>query len=368
MAKYRDVYLEQAKTLADAGTYTIDISPIDPISELLVNIWADNGATSNKDNPIPRIVSKIEVVDGANVLFSMDGRMTQALFYFMTKKMPDISIAEAQDYGQSANMPIRFGRWLWDPVYALAPGKFRNLQLKVTWDLEAVRAVGAAGFVTGSARLSVIAKVMEELEGEPKGYLMSKNHYSFTSSASGEERIALPTDYPYAMLMLRAYESGVNMSDTITNVKLNIDFDKTVPIDMEIGDIKNRVIDNYGLIRLPMIGKGDDTELHEAWIGELYEALATVNETGIICGINVLNNGQYSLHLRLHDNTTQTAKTSFVTIVGTAPWNCLAIPFGIGDDPATYLDAPGHGDIKAILTQGNAGAAVDLVLSQLRPY
>jgi len=54
--------------------------------------------------------------------------------------------------------------------------------------------------------------------------------------------------------------------------------------------------------------------------------------------------------------------------LGKLPWNCVAYPFGDLRDAATYLQAQEHGDIKLILTQGDAGAEVDVVLSQLRAY
>ena len=368
MARYRDVYLEQGKTLSDSGTHTIDISPIDPISQLMINIWASNGATSNKDAPIPRIITKIEIIDGADVLFSMDGRLAHALYYYMTGIRPQIAIREEGGLSQSCNIPILFGRWLWDPVYALEPSRFRNLQLKISWNLATVRAVGATGFLTGGAQLSVIAKVMEGLEAPPAGYMMSKNHYSFTTGASGDERIALPTDYPYALMMLRVWESGVNMTNSISNVKLNIDFDKYLPIDMELGDLINRVEDAYGTMYLPILFEGDSSENHQLWVGDASSIQAIVVEADRYATLLLFTGGRYQLGIYNNAGVAQLAQTVNVDIWGVCPWNCVAIPFGLISDPATYLMAPEHGDIKAILTQGNAGAEADLVLTQLRGY
>lgn len=368
MPRYRDVYLEQGKTLADSGTHTIDISPVDPISELLVNIWAKNGATSNKDAPIPRIITKIEVIDGADVLFSMDGRTAHALYYYMTGNRPQIAIREEGGLSQSCNIPLLFGRWLWDPQFALDPTRFRNLQLKVSWNLAAVRAVGATGFLTGNAQLSVIAKVMEGLETPPAAFMMSKNHYSWTTAASGDERIALPSDYPYALIMLRAWESGVSMTDSVTNLKLNIDFDKVIPIDMELGDIINRVEDHYGSVDLPILFEGDSSENHELWMGDASDLQATAVEADRYVSLLLFSAGRYQLGIYNNLGAAQLAQTVNVRIVGQCPWNCVAIPVGIISDPATYLMAPEHGDIKLVVTQGNAGAEADLILTQLRGY
>ena len=368
MPRYRDVYIENGKTLADSGTVTIDIAVVDPISELLVNMWADNGGTSNKNNPIPRNISKIEIVDGSDVIFSMDGRLAHALAYYMDGRQHDLDIAEWETSTQSVNIPLRFGRWLWDPLYALVPQSFRNLQLKISWNLAAVNPVGATGYATGTGRLTVIAKLMEGLEAAPIGFIMSKNHYSFTSSASGEERVDLPTDHPYVMMMLRAWESGINMSSTLTKVKISIDEDKIIPLDLDMGDVRRRVIDQYGLIDVPIQFKGNDSEVHQCFLGFLNTLVPVANAAGVIVGLGTFDAAQYTLYLRNHDGTTPTAVTVFLTVNGQLPWNTVLIPFGVFDDPTTYLMAPAHGSIKAILTQGNAGAEVDVILAQLRNY
>ncbi len=209
---------------------------------------------------------------------------------------------------------------------------------------------------------------MEGLEAPPAGFMMSKNHYSFTSAASGDERIALPTDYPYALMMLRAWESGVSMTDSITNFKLNIDFDKYIPLDIELGDLINRVEDAYGIMYLPILFEGDSSENHELWVGDASSMQATVVEADRYASVLLFSAGRYQLGIYNNAGVAQVAQTANVDIWGICPWNCVVIPFGLISDPATYLMAPEFGDIKAMLTQGNAGAETDLVLTQLRGY
>jgi len=368
MPKYREVFLEKGKTLGDSGTQTIEIGVVDPISELHILMWATNGATSNKNNPIARNVTKIEVVDGADVLFSMDGRLAQALAYYWTKKYP---YKAWQEYGGAAQedvFPIRFGRWLWDPIYALAPGKFRNLQLKITWNLANVTAVGATGFESGSAKLTVIARIMEALAEEPTGFLMHKNHYSFTSAASGDERIDLPTDYPYALLMIRAWESGVGINSSITNLKISIDEDKDIPLDMSLAYIEELIEEEYGLIEHGIRMYGDHGDVKQVWLAMQERAALNCETDPVIANFHDLMNGQMTLDLYNHDGITATGKMLQCKVQGQLPWNCVGYSFGKLDDPTTYLQAQEHGKIRAILTQGDAGAEVDIVLSQLRSY
>lgn len=366
--KTRDVYLEQGKTLGNSGTETIDISPVDPISEIVVNMWATNGATSNKDAPIPRVISKIEIVDGADVQFSMDGRMAHALYFYMSGKKPQASIREEGGESQACNIPLRFGRYLWDKELALDTTKFKNAQLKITWNLEAVRAVGATGFVSNSLQMSIIARVMEELEAPPIGYMMHKDHYSFTSAASGDERIALPTDHPYVMAMIRAYDADVDMADSISNVKLDVDFGKFVPLDMEMGDLINRAEDVWGDVMFDILFEGDSSETHEHWLGAAKDLKALAVEPGLYCSEILFNAGQYQLGIYDAAGAAQTVKTVDVAVRGQCPWNCVALQFGVLEDPTTYFDATKHGDIKAVLTQGAANAVTNLALTQMRLY
>lgn len=368
MPQYRDVYLEKGKTLDDSGALTIDISPIDPISELVLRFQAKNGSNNNKAFPVARAITKIEIVDGADVVFSMDGRLAAALSYYLTRSVPHMFIAERGDATQFANIPLRFGRWLWDSEFALDPLKFRNLQLKITWNLAAVNALGTTGFLTGSAKLSVVARVMENLPAAPTHFLMHKNHYSFTTGASGEERIALPTDYPYAFAMVRAFEAGVQMSDSLENIKLSLDFDKAIPVDITVTDLKSVIINEYGTIRVDNGFKGDNNEAHQAWLGDVRSISALGGATDIVASASLVDSGQYTLQLKTTAGVDQTNVEAFVNAFGQCLFNCLGLPFGNLDDPDTYLMANESGDIKAVLTQGNAGAEADVVVSQLRMY
>lgn len=368
MPKYREVYLEKDKALADSGTETIEIATADPISELELKFYATNGATSNKDNPIARVVTKIEVFDGSDKLFSMDGRQAAALYAYQSHGGYRETQNEAPNYVKGIRIPLRFGRWLWDPIYALIPQAFRNLQMKVSWNLAEVRAVGATGYVTGSAKMSLIVKVIEGLEAPPVGFFMSKEHYAFTSAASGEERIALPTDYPYVAMQLRAWESGVDINDSITNLKLSLDHDKDIPFDIATSDAVAQLLEKYGEWNFTHFGYGDDAEAHEHWFGSSSGAQATAQSAGIICAVTALSGGKHTMSQLTHGGVAQSPLNFFLLVTGQALYHTLYREFGDIEDPTTWLNAPGVGDIKLILTQGNAGAATNVVLTQARSY
>lgn len=371
MPKYRDIYIEDGKSLADSGVYTVDIETADPITELWVNFGATNGATSNKNAPIPRVISKIEIVDGANVIYSLDGELAHALYLYQTGKMPELSIIEEGALNQYASFPIRFGRYLNDPEVALIPAKFRNLQLKVTWDLAAVNVVGATGFLTGSAQLWVIARVMEDLAAAPSVYMMSKAHANFVAAASGDERIDLPGDYPYALVMIRAFDpvTATDMADVITNAKLSLDHDKDIPFDIHTGDWISLQRQEYGDVEVSIYSKGATAVAREDFVGSEDGASVDVISPDCVGGVAALTSGQLTPRYSDYAGAAVVGDVvSFLRIHGQCLFNTLVHKFGKLEDPATYLNAPGYGDIKLILTQGNAGATVDVVLSQLRSY
>jgi len=197
---------------------------------------------------------------------------------------------------------------------------------------------------------------------------MHKDHYAFTTGASGEERIALPTDYPYAFAMVRAFEAGTQMSDSLENVKLSLDFDKSIPVDITITDLKSVIINEYGTIRLDNGFKGDNNEAHQAFLGDVRSISAVGGATDIVASASLVDAGQYTLQIKTTAGVDQSNVEAFVNMFGQCPFNCLILPFGHLEDPETYLQANEYGDIKAVLTQGNVGAEANFVLSQLRMY
>lgn len=375
MGKYRDVFIENDKTLGDSGTEIIELSVVDPISELHIKVKNKNGATSNKNNPIMRNISKIEIVDGANVIYSLSGALAQAMSYYQRRIVPSMQRQGGPSENQEDHFVIRFGRYLWDTIYALTPLSFRNLQLKITYNFATVTAIGATGYLTGNGKLSVIARLMEDPTLKPIGYMMAKDHYSWTTAASGEERVPLPTDYDYVMMLVRAWEVNVKLYTTLSNLKLNIDSDKDVPFDMDSWQLLKMMENEYGLITLEQHLYATTEENIQSWLGVGESAVVTpetlsTDPTTLYAVANVygIDSGHLNLVVRNPGNTAAVTTIIQAIIRGQALNHCYAIPFGNMADPLTWFEATKVGDIKAVITQGNAGAAADIVLLQMRTY
>jgi hypothetical protein len=234
MAIERLAYLEKDKSLGDSGTTTTDITIRDPITSLFVEVRATNGASYNHNNNVLDCVSKIEVIDGSKVLFSMSAKQAFAQACYDLGFWPQTKLSMLGGDVQSAAIPILFGRFIGDTERAFDPSQFVHPQLRVTWNLAAVRAVAATSFATGTATLTAIARVMEGAPA-PSGFLLKKEHFTWTT-AVGTEYIELPTDLPIKSLLLRSFLNDYHAFGMVSNWKLNCDGGKFVPFDVDAED------------------------------------------------------------------------------------------------------------------------------------
>lgn len=368
MARIRDTYIEDDLALSDSGVKIVPINIVDPIAELIIRFKAKNYA-ENEDNYIHDVVSKVELVDGSDVLMSMDLKQMQAIHYYNKQKMPSMGIFEWLRVTQSARQNLIFGRDLMDFDYAFDPTRFRNPQLRVTWDLAEIRAVDGTGFASESAKLQVIARCIEQAPRRPTAFLMTKEIYDWLTAAAGDEPVVLPTDYPYRMLMVRCYQAGIDPCTNITDLKLSCDQDAYVPFQYHTGDL--------GGI---MLGWFVEPQTHGRWmlnggawkdvfIGRPLKAFVGGEPAGGFFAVEDMYGGKVKYGGREHDGT---------VIVGThggtwGAWgqgyhNTWCVPFGDPGQPEEWFKAPDYKSIRLLATQGVKDAAASVVLQQVRPY
>lgn len=370
--KTRDAVLAYQETQSvDATTKTIDLDIVDPVSALGFEFEAVGGTTSNINNPLYRCVTKIEIVDGSDVLASLSFEQMQALNFYKTGKQPLLQINEHASAGNTIGTALLFGRKLWDPEYAMDFTRFKNPQLKITWNLAAIRALSATtAWGTGTFKISAWAKIMEDAVA-PAQFLMAKQIDSWTGATSGDRRKELPIDYVYRMAMLRMYLSGNDTQENISKIKLTCDTDKFIPLDRytkqldhEMAQLFGNVVvwkkafaSNNDSIWLPVnrepqvvIIKGGNAGLHNYDVGLNYcwSGLANVyvyTDAGAIYGTDQ--------RLDCH-------------IEGHALHATLPIPFGDMDRPETWFNPTGYKKVEFVLTEA-AAAANSIVLEQVRP-
>ncbi len=369
MTKERLVYLQNNYPLADSGEFTFDIGTDDIITRLDVELKATNGATNNQANTIANVLTSIELMSGSEPFISLAGNEAMGMCAYRTGRWPMARISETPGAVQFIRVPIDFGRWYCDEQLSLDLSKFKHVQMRVKWDLAAVTAVGATGFVTATTRLTVIAHVLEGAQN-PMGYLSLKRHALFTTVASGIEPIILPVDKPIRAIGIRSFEAGTGLLSGLSNIRLSANEDRERPIDLLVADFLDSLAVQYGAFTYKHVFHLTNADVGYTLLKyreiaqlstEVIDTIALYVTTGIGEGAIV----------KFTASTGAALATDGIidTIVhGYLPFSMAYLAFGSYDDPNQWFNAPNYKSLRLDLTQDNAGAACSVVLEQLNSY
>lgn len=366
--KLRDYYLKREATISDSDTIIMDIDINDPISSISIEYEATNGATSCKDHELHDDVSKIEIVDGSDIICSLSMSQLRALNFYELGVMPHEKTSEVGGETQEEKAIIHFGRFPDDPSCYLDAKQFKNPQLRLTHSLSIS---ATEGFATGTGKVTVIARVIEKGALEQIGFMMSKERYSFASAGSGDEEIDLYRDYPYNHILMQALLTTYTPQEIITKLKLTCDADKYIPFDMYMEDIEDYCRTTFGLARQE---KGLYRANAEAALLDLYDiknAHFSVVPALHVAQITGIDAEQLSIGLDVLAVTPTialqtTEQTLGVMAKGLCPFATLALPIPRVMDPAGLFDPREFGAVKLIASQGTASAAVKVFSQQLR--
>lgn len=354
---YRLASILPAEEANTAGTKTIDINVADPITRFTIQIKGMNSADAPTAHPA-KMISKIELVDGSDVLFSLSGVEAQALNFYDQGKMPHTVLNYLNDVYAIATFNIDFGRFLYDPVLAFDPKKFTNPQLKITHDLT------AGGSTPDAAVISVFAHIFDEKSVSPTGFLMSKEQYGYTLVASAKEHIDLATDYPYRKLLLQSMSATLQPWQQYNQVKLSQDNDKKVIINDE------KTSDLLKLYRLwPEITETIYAKTKNGtqviFCSPTYERIATVIGVGAAldgCFIADTYGGAVSV-------TDGAAASIMMVLSGLIPHSAFCLPFGQQLDIEDWFKVAEIGSLRLTLTAGgSASGTCEVISQQLRNY
>jgi len=365
---YRQTYIQDNYTLGDSGTRTMDINVTDPITALWIKFQCTNGATSNKANTLAECISAIEIIDGADVVYSLDGAEALALAAYQLGYMPRQELNEVGGDVFSYAVPILFGRYLGDSEYAFDPARFVNPQLRVSWNLATVRAVGATGFAGSNLQISVVAHVMEGAPS-PGHVLMPKEIYTWTSAAAGTEYIDLPTDYPYRGMLCRGLLANNRWHWMWDQIRINCDGGKFIAMNQRGWDVINQqsmFLERFHYRHGFRLVNGDtiqcllkDDDLPLMTLDALADSTVTYSNAGWGSGaVALFTNGAGVAALT----------TVYAEVTGYNPYGCLYLPFGIQDTPGDWFPAPTFRGVKLEVRGGVADAAMYVCLVQDRSY
>jgi len=385
--KFNREYILKEKTLpSDAQTYIQELPESGVISRLDVKFAATNGATSNRGNTIQQVVSKIEIIaNGSEVLYSATGQEIVRLAWLHSKKYPSSNLDERGGEVQYMTFPIMFGRFLGDEEYGLDLARFTSVDIRITYDLEAVRATGATGFVSGSTVLSIIAyRAPKGQAVAPDKYIRTTEIKTFTSAASGVEIVELPIKYKYRGIGVYCYEAGVADNVDIISVKLDLNKGERILFTSEWDHLQEENAKMYDInpqVKIVSFSSNDDTL--ETWTGTCLEVQVHSRQTADIAGdvfyhakVDSISGGVLTFDCVAVDVTAgaedltsdTTDRVIDILAKGIGVGNFVYIPTSLKADLTDALDSTQYDQIDLHLEQGGAGATVGVVLEEIATY
>jgi hypothetical protein len=361
--KVRDVYITAAEALADAGTKTYSLNQLGKIQHIRVKLAATNGATSNTVGKLKSLVSKIEIVDGSNVIASCS-----MLEWFATNCYCN-GVAPFHDLSGGAAVVIAdeiyalFGRYVGDREYYLDCSRYSNPMLRITW---AFTVSATAGIATGTGRLSLIARTIEDSALPYKGFIMRKEVASWTTAASGDQPFILPLDFPYMGIYVAALKTTIEPDTIITNIKLTRNTDQYIDFNLTGRDAYAAALANFGPFREKFRPLADTAA---TWLGDLYfKTGAWMSRPAATA--KAITTAVAAESVTLAGTTGGAVDALELTLEGGAPAAAVYLPFHGGDPyvppaPDDFLNPAGLGELKLICSQGVASAAGTVTVEQL---
>lgn len=353
------------KDLGAAGTETIEINLKEAISRIEMRWQCTNVTVSVMTDIVAACITKIELVDGSDVLFSLSGAEAAALNFYDRGQAQYGAISLTVGGLFQAGFGIDFGRWLYDKVLAFMPEKFTNPQLKITWDEDACN-----GSVVVNS-FSIHAFVDDEIGPDVIGFLTAKETYQYAMAASGHEYFDLPIDWDYRKILLRAYSTDHDPLTLLDTLKLSIDNDAKVPINAKALDyyaaIKSmypRIVEKYTLdaavtAKTIYANVSKDIEILVAYDATAFVTAQSKFAVATITGAKIA----LSASVDIAGNDAH--------VSGECPNNSFPIMLGDDRDIESWLKVDGIGSLRGdILSSSDAdsGDTTYIVTQQLRRY
>lgn len=360
---YRLSTLLALTSYAADKTEIIDIDVIDPISQIIIeltaNITNDTAITAH----VMKCITKIELVDGSDVLFSLTGKEAEAADWYCNHNFNSPWNIYMGWGSTTRYVRLNFGRFLLDPLLAFDPSKFRNPQLKITLD------INAGGAVPTSNTLRVWAVLFDEKIVSPVGFLMHKEIKDYTIGTSAHEYTDMPKDYPYRKLFIRQQEEGTEGNINIANVKLSENQDKRIIFDHD----PETILRTIAMISPPIweyIHARIATAATYIYCTPTARVYAIATELGDTSGSGAIATGMGDGG-KIAAICATAQKYAQLFVNGFLPHGVWEIPFGLQDMIEDWYDVSRVGSLKLDITGGSGAAGTEtaqIFLQQLRKY
>lgn len=345
--------------LGAAGTKTIDIGIRDILSRITIIFRATNVSEVMGAHPAANI-SKIELVDGSDVLFSLSGHQAQAVNFYQRVMKPYSYIDTIAAHMNTVVFGIDFGRFLYDPNIAFDPTKFTNPQLKITWDEDACEVDCTV------STCEVRAHIFDEFVPTPTGFLMTKEVYSYLVQTTGYEYIDLPTDFITEQIYIKCLLAEYTFASLIDEIKLSEDNDRRVPLDLTFHEILRDVLEQWGyVIEHAYLNGSASTAALYAMPSDIGYALKEAYGAADAGAIWTLDGGLFNYI------GTSAAINYKALIYGALPHGVVPLLPKPGKEIADWFDVTKLGSLKLRIKDGAHSADVataEIITTQYRPY
>jgi len=361
MAKERmSCILAETANLA-AGTEVIDILEQDPISRLDIKVKLNGSGTPGANYHPALAITKIELVDGSDVLFSMNGKQARAMAILGTGKLPADEIVYLYNNNCYCIIHIPFGRHLFDDSLALIPTAFKNLQLKITHD----RALG--GNKADALTLQIFAQTFDEKKITPPNFLMTKKVYDFIGSSGGWEYIDLPTDLIYRQIVIQGEVSGYSPNTVYNKIKLSEDNDKKVPInEIPVADYLKFTLDRFNPITETQRTGGDTDSMDHPCMCNYVNTINMLSDTigtPTYSAVDTAAGGTF----RFRSNA---ILNQWIEITGYVPHGAMGLVIcGDPQDPTDWYEVAHIGSLQLQIYGGtqSGNTTTAILIQQVRP-
>ncbi|MBA7560743.1 hypothetical protein ES708_02374 [subsurface metagenome] len=358
--KYRTATLMAREDLGASGVKVHDVKIMDPISMLLFKIEVAVKATARLTHTLEAI-SKIELVDGTDVLESISASQMNAIHFYDTGKLANPASGGIPSQDEVVYDALLFGRWQHDPLYAFDPTKYRNPQIRVTYDATAVT------LLADHVYLTILADCFDEKKITPAGFFQNREFYRYDTGRNAYKYIALPTDLVLRKLFAQARHDFHEPGKHLAEAKLSEDNDKRIPFDLAARNWRALCLHRFGWCQELIVTTQESVD----W--PIWGAPAAINQALVNCvtaGKTVQLIGATGGKILFDDGA---ANDSTLTGMhkGILPHAMFCYPFGDQNDPADWYDPTKIGGLELRILDGTDvpdGAVTRVTLQQVRKY
>lgn len=344
---------------ATAGTWIEPIRIKDVISALEIEVGVPVGVGARLTHGLEAI-SRIDIVDGSDVLLSLSGGQLDGMHWFDIGKEACTFFTNDPSITDHMFTSVKFGRYLWDEELAFDPTKFMNPQIRVTYNTALV------GTASTPMLLGIKAECFDEKVVSPIGFLQDREFNRFTPVTATYHYISLPTDLVVRKLIIQPYLPGSTCTLIADDWRLDEDNLKRVVFDLtahQTNALNERI---YGVMRVGFFtyksGAGFPIFVSPTWGG-----LCQVVDYSAATPIQVLSVAAGRITLTVAPTTDLVMGEHR----GSNPYGMMVYPFGKQNVIEDWYDVSKVGELRLRIHGGTAVPALAttrILLQQLRRY